>query len=74
MGNHWCLHTVESLQEGAAADNQIKQLTAKTSGLKWFIKYSFIDHVLQNTIVLGLSAIPWNIHPEAQWSFPSCTR
>lgn len=40
-----CMHTTESLQGEAADINQIKQLAAK-SGLKWFIKYSFIDNVL----------------------------
>lgn len=45
MGDLCCLYTMESLQEEAADDNQIKQLTAR-SGLKWFNKYSFIDYVL----------------------------
>lgn len=46
MGDFRCLHPVESLQEEAADDNQIKQLAAKRSGLRWFIKYSFMDYVL----------------------------
>lgn len=46
MGDLCCLHIMESLQEEAADDNQIKQLTARRSGFKWFIKYSFTDFVL----------------------------
>lgn len=45
MGDFWCLHTVEALQEEAADDNQIKQLTAKRSGLNG----------LSNTVLLTMS-------------------
>lgn len=34
MGDLWCLHTMEPLQEKAAAENQIKQLAAKIRGLR----------------------------------------
>lgn len=64
-GDLWCLHTVESLREEAADDNQIKQLAAERSASKWFIKYSFIHCVLKHYYCFRLISHSLGIPPEA---------
>lgn len=41
MGDLWCLHVMESLQEKAAAENQIKQSGSKKKWLKMVYQIQF---------------------------------